>query len=62
MQLVIEQDNDGQFHWHLVADDGAELAVSSVSFGPRRTRVAPQRTCGCTPGLRPMIETRGAGS
>ena len=33
MQFVIEQDNDGQFHWHLVGDDGAELAVSSVSFG-----------------------------
>jgi uncharacterized protein YegP (UPF0339 family) len=33
MRFVIEQDNDGQFHWHLVGDDGEELAVSSVSFG-----------------------------
>jgi uncharacterized protein YegP (UPF0339 family) len=33
MRFVIEQDNDGRFHWHLVGDDGAELAVSSVSFG-----------------------------
>ena len=32
MRFVIEQDNDGQFHWHLVGDDGTELAVSAVSF------------------------------
>jgi uncharacterized protein YegP (UPF0339 family) len=35
MRFVIEQDNDGQFHWHLVGDDGVELAVSAVSFGSR---------------------------
>jgi uncharacterized protein YegP (UPF0339 family) len=33
MQFVIEQDNDGRFHWYLVGDDGEELAVSSTSFG-----------------------------
>jgi uncharacterized protein YegP (UPF0339 family) len=36
MRFVIEQDNDGQFHWHLVDDDGAELAVSAVSFGSQQ--------------------------
>jgi uncharacterized protein YegP (UPF0339 family) len=32
MQFVIEQDNDNQFHWRLVGDDGAYLAVSAASF------------------------------
>jgi uncharacterized protein YegP (UPF0339 family) len=32
MRFVIDQDNDGQFHWRLTDDDGAELAVSAASF------------------------------
>ena len=32
MQFVIEQANDNQFHWRLVGDDGAYLAVSTASF------------------------------
>jgi uncharacterized protein YegP (UPF0339 family) len=32
MQFVIEQDNDNQYHWRLVGDDGAYLAVSAASF------------------------------
>ena len=32
MQFVIDQDNDNQFHWRLVGDNGAYLAVSAASF------------------------------
>jgi uncharacterized protein YegP (UPF0339 family) len=32
MQFVIDQDNDNQFHWRIVGDDGASLAVSAASF------------------------------
>jgi uncharacterized protein YegP (UPF0339 family) len=32
MQFVIDQDNDNRFHWRLVGDDGAYLAVSAASF------------------------------
>jgi uncharacterized protein YegP (UPF0339 family) len=32
MRFVIDQDNDGQFHWRLTGDDGAGLAVSATSF------------------------------
>jgi uncharacterized protein YegP (UPF0339 family) len=32
MQFVIEQDNDNQFHWRLVGDDGADVVVSAASF------------------------------
>ena len=32
MRFVIDQDNDGQFHWRLTGDDGADLAVSATSF------------------------------
>jgi uncharacterized protein YegP (UPF0339 family) len=32
MRFVIDQDNDNQFHWRLVGDDGAYLAVSAPSF------------------------------
>jgi uncharacterized protein YegP (UPF0339 family) len=32
MQFVIEQDNDNQFHWRLLGDDGAYLAISAASF------------------------------
>jgi uncharacterized protein YegP (UPF0339 family) len=32
MQFVIDQDNDNQFHWRIVGDDGAYLAVSAASF------------------------------
>jgi uncharacterized protein YegP (UPF0339 family) len=32
MRFVIDQDNDGRFHWRLTGDDDADLAVSAVSF------------------------------
>jgi uncharacterized protein YegP (UPF0339 family) len=32
MRFVIDQNNDGQFHWRLTGDDGVDLAVSAVSF------------------------------
>jgi uncharacterized protein YegP (UPF0339 family) len=32
MQFVVDQDNDNQFHWRIVGDDGAYLAVSAASF------------------------------
>jgi hypothetical protein len=32
MQFVIDQNNDGEFHWRLTGDDGADLAVSPASF------------------------------
>jgi uncharacterized protein YegP (UPF0339 family) len=32
MRFVIDQNNDGQFHWRLTGDDGADLAVSAASF------------------------------
>lgn len=32
MQFVIDEGNDNQFHWRLLGDDGAELAVSAASF------------------------------
>jgi uncharacterized protein YegP (UPF0339 family) len=32
MRFVIDQNNDGQFHWRLTGDGGADLAVSAVSF------------------------------
>jgi len=31
MRFVIDQDNEGQFHWRLTGDDG-DLAVSPASF------------------------------
>ena len=32
MRFVIDQNNDGQFHWRLIGDDGTELALSAASF------------------------------
>jgi uncharacterized protein YegP (UPF0339 family) len=32
MRFMIDQDNDGHFHWRLTGNDGADLAVSAVSF------------------------------
>jgi hypothetical protein len=32
MRFVIDQSNDRRFHWRLTGDDGADLAVSAVSF------------------------------
>jgi uncharacterized protein YegP (UPF0339 family) len=32
MRFVIDQDNRGQFHWRLVGDDGADVAVSARAF------------------------------
>jgi uncharacterized protein YegP (UPF0339 family) len=32
MQFVIDQDNDNQFHWRLIGEDGAYLAISAASF------------------------------
>jgi len=32
MRFVIDQNNDGHFHWRLTGDDGVDLAVSPVSF------------------------------
>jgi hypothetical protein len=34
MRFVIDQNNDGEFHWRLTGDDGADLAVSPTSFAP----------------------------
>ena len=33
MQFTIYKDNGGRFHWRLVGDDGARVAVSAASFG-----------------------------
>jgi uncharacterized protein YegP (UPF0339 family) len=33
MRFVIDQNNDGRFHWRLTGDDGVDLAVSATSFG-----------------------------
>jgi uncharacterized protein YegP (UPF0339 family) len=32
MQFQVYRDNGGGFHWRLVGDDGAMLAVSAVTF------------------------------
>jgi uncharacterized protein YegP (UPF0339 family) len=32
MRFVIDQDNRGQFHWRLIDDDGADLAISAGAF------------------------------
>ena len=52
MRFVIDQNNDGQFHWRLTGDDGVDLAVSPASFAsatgrlPRCGRRAPARRLG----------------
>jgi hypothetical protein len=33
MRFVIDLNNEGRFHWRLTGDDGADLALSAVSFG-----------------------------
>jgi hypothetical protein len=33
VQFVIYQDNGGRFHWRLVGDDAAKLAISAYDFG-----------------------------
>jgi hypothetical protein len=32
MRFVIDHTNDGRFHWRLIGDDGADLALSAASF------------------------------
>ena len=32
MRFVIYEDNGGRFHWRLVGDDGASVAVSAAAF------------------------------
>jgi uncharacterized protein YegP (UPF0339 family) len=32
MQFVITKNNGGHFHWTLVGDDGAKVAVSAAEF------------------------------
>ncbi len=32
MRFVIDQNNDGEFHWRLTGDDGTDVAVSPASF------------------------------
>jgi hypothetical protein len=32
MRFVTHQDNDDRFHWRLIGDDGADLAVSARAF------------------------------
>jgi uncharacterized protein YegP (UPF0339 family) len=32
MRFVIDLNNEGRFHWRLTADDGADLALSAVSY------------------------------
>jgi hypothetical protein len=54
MEFVIDQDNDNQFHWRIVGDDGAYLAVSAASFAfAKDARRAAKIACSCTPGRRP---------
>ena len=33
MQFGIYRDNNSQFHWRLMCDDGSKLAVSADAFG-----------------------------
>jgi uncharacterized protein YegP (UPF0339 family) len=33
VHFEIYRDNGSQFHWRLVGDDGAKLAVSATTFG-----------------------------
>jgi uncharacterized protein YegP (UPF0339 family) len=55
MQFVIDQNNDNQFQWRLVGEDGAYLAVSAVSFGSakeaRRAASDVHRHAGAATGL-----------
>jgi hypothetical protein len=32
MRFVIDLNNVGRFHWRLIGDDGADLALSAASF------------------------------
>jgi hypothetical protein len=36
-RFVIDQNNDGQFHWRLTGDHGVDLAVSPASFASAAT-------------------------
>jgi hypothetical protein len=36
LQFETDQSNGGRFHWCLVGDDGARLAVSAGAFGSAR--------------------------
>jgi hypothetical protein len=49
MQFETHRSHAGQFHWCLVGDGGAKLAVSATA-APRGTRGSPQPTRVCTPG------------
>jgi uncharacterized protein YegP (UPF0339 family) len=33
MRFIIDQNNDGRFHWRLTGNDGADVALSATSFG-----------------------------
>jgi uncharacterized protein YegP (UPF0339 family) len=35
MKFVVYQDNGRRFHWGLVGDDDAQLAVSATAYGSR---------------------------
>lgn len=32
MRFAIDENNDGEFHWRLTDDDGADLAISAAGF------------------------------
>ena len=57
MRFVIDQNNDGQFHWRLTGDDGADLAVSPASSTRQPTPAAPRRRCTCTQARRRLPRT-----
>jgi hypothetical protein len=48
MQFVIDQDNDNQFHWRIVGDDGAYSRSRPRALPSPSKRAAPPRTCTCT--------------
>jgi hypothetical protein len=53
MRFVIDQNNDGRFHWRLTGDDGTDLARSATSFGSAtaagRAAADVQRDAGSAP-------------
>jgi hypothetical protein len=57
MRFVIDQNNDGQFHWRLTGDDGADLAVSPASSPRQLPPAALRQTCISTRARRRRLRT-----
>ena len=58
MRFVIDQNNEGQFHWRLTGDDGVDLAVSPGSFlFEQWPPAALRQTCTCTQARRRRLRT-----